>query len=70
MVNFFAAEAIYQHIYKFILEHIKEESSIKNMASNIVSKGKIDFSINRDMIFGAKNTTKLNASTQPQIEKK
>jgi hypothetical protein len=37
------------------LASIKEESSIKNIATNIVTKGKVPFNVNKNMILNIKN---------------
>lgn len=44
-------------MYGWVLQHIKEESSIKNIATNIsiASKAKPAFSINRNMLLGFKS---------------
>ena len=61
IIGFFGAEKIYENIYLWTLQHIKEESSIKNIATNIVSKGKMPFNINKNMVFNINNQTlKLN----------
>ena len=49
-VGFFGADKIYENIYNWVLQQIKEESSIKNIATNIVTKGKIPFNVNRNML--------------------
>jgi len=50
-VGFFGADQIYENINKWMLNHIKEESSIKNIATNLNTKTKIGFNINKNTIF-------------------
>ena len=57
VVCFSGADIIYENIQKWLLSCIKEESSIKNIATNIISKGKMAFNVNKNMVLNLKNQT-------------
>lgn len=45
-----------------MLQHIKEESSIKNIATNIATKGKVTFNINKNMVLNIKSHSQQAAA--------
>lgn len=63
VVGFYTADRLFENIYRWTLEHIKEESSIKNITTN-VTKSKLNFNINTSMLNKAQNT-QYNYNTQP-----
>lgn len=54
-IGFFGADKIYENVFNWVLASIKEESSIKNIATNIITKNKPQFNINKNMVLNLKN---------------
>lgn len=54
-IGFFGADKIYENVFNWVLASIKEESSIKNIATNIITKNKPQFNINKNMVLNLKS---------------
>ena len=55
VIAFFNADRIYENIFKWVLERIKEESSIKSIATNVVTKGANPFNANKNLVLNFKS---------------
>lgn len=68
VVGFFGGDRLYENVYGWVLQHIKEESSIKNIATNIAAKGKVAFNINKNMVLNIKSQTQQAAADNAEHE--
>ena len=55
VIGFFSADKIYQSIYKWLVQNIKEESSIKSIATNVVTKGNNPFNASKNAVLQFKS---------------
>lgn len=62
VIGFFGGDKLYENVYSWVLQHIKEESSIKNIATNIATKGKVAFNINKNMVLNIKSQSQQAAA--------
>ena len=70
IIGFFSADSIYEFVYKWILEHIKEESSIKNIATNISTKGSNPFNATKNTVLNFKSQALLGQKSQVMVDEK